>query len=182
MDREQVLMIMKILKVAYPRFYTDMNKEDAESTIQLWCEMFKNENPRLVVGAVKNLINHFKYPPTIADVKEEMRKATEYRELDSTETWVMVRTAISNSAYHSAEEFAKLPKIAQKIVGTPEQLKYWAISNEYNEGVTKGQFLKQFDTMKQREKEEQNMLPEYKRLIENLFCENEIKLIGTKEE
>ena len=69
MTREEIIVILKVLKTAYPKFYTDMSKEEMLSTIDLWSEMFSHEDPRLVTLAVKNLINTFKW----------VKKPTEYR-------------------------------------------------------------------------------------------------------
>ncbi len=123
MTRDEIITILKILKTAYPRFYNNMSKNEAEDTINLWLDMFRNERPDLVIGAVKNLINHFSYPPTIADVKNEIFNALDVKGITATEAWNLTRAAIHKSAYDSKEEFDKLPKEAQRIVGAPSQLK-----------------------------------------------------------
>ena len=89
-----------------------MNKQEAEDTINLWIDMFRHENVNLVVLAVKNLINTFKWPPTIADVKEEMYKLTEEEKETPIEVWNLIKKAIRNSSYNSYEEFHKLPETA----------------------------------------------------------------------
>jgi hypothetical protein len=178
MDREQAIKILKILKTAYPKFYADMNKTEAEDTINLWIDMFKHENVNLVVVAVKNLINTFKFPPTIADVKEEMYKLTEQEKQTPIEIWNLIKGAIRNSSYNAYEEFNKLPEIAQKFVGSPNQLREWAIDTDYNDGVVKGQFLKQYEILQKRDKETKMMLPEVKELVMQLVQNTEIKRIG----
>mgnify|MGYP003303821670 CR=1 FL=1 len=174
MDREQAIKILKILKTAYPKFYADMNKQEAEDTINLWIDMFRHENVNLVVLAVKNLINTFKWPPTIADVKEEMYKLTEEEKDTPIEVWNLIKSAIRNSGYYSYEEFHKLPEIAQKFVGSPNQLREWALSVDYNDGVIKGQFLKQFEILQKRDKEEKMMLPEVRDLVKQIATGTEI--------
>ena len=44
-------------------------------------------------------------------------------ELDA---WLLVMAAIRNSGWHSGEEFAKLPRSIQRIVGGPETLLEWS--------------------------------------------------------
>ena len=178
MDREQAIKVLKILKTAYPKFYADMDKQAAEDTINLWIDMFKHENINLVIVAVKNLINTFKFPPTIADVKEEMYKLTEQEKQTPVEVWNLIKGAIRNSSYNSYEEFNRLPEIAQKFVGSPNQLKEWAIATDYNDGVVKGQFLKQYEILQKRDKETKMMLPEVKELVMQLVQNTEIKRIG----
>lgn len=182
MDREKIITIMKIFKTAYPRFYADMTREDAENTIALWLDMFKHENPELVIAAVKNLINTFKWPPTIADVKEEMFKLTHKEDETPIQLWNAIKKAISRSGYYAKEEFEKLPEIAQTFVGSPSQLREWAIDPDYNDGVVKGQFLKQVEILKQRKKDSTMMLPQVKELVKNMMIDdatsNKTKLLS----
>lgn len=178
MNREQIIAILKVLKTAYPKFYSDMSKDDMLNTIDLWTEMFAHENPQLVVAAVKNLINTFKWPPTIADIKEEMHKLTETETETPIEIWNKIKRAIGRSIYYSYEEFQKLPEIAQKFVGSPGQLKEWASDIDYIDSVVKGQFLKQYEILIKREKENKMMLPEVKEFVEQLMLENDTKLLN----
>ena len=168
MNRDQVVAILGTLRTAYPRFYSEMSKQEMFNTIDLWTEMFKHENPMLVTAAVKNLITTFKFPPTIADVKEAMYKLTKTEEETPAELWNAIRKAIQRSSYYAAEEFEALPELAKKYVGSPEQLREWAIDMEYNDSVARGQFFKQIEIIKQREKENNLMLPETKEILKTL--------------
>lgn len=179
MNRDQVIAILKILKTSYPKFYSDMSKEDMLNTIDLWSEMFAHENPALVVAAVKNLINTFKWPPTIADVKDEMYKLTQTETETPVEMWNKIKSAMSRASYYAQEEFDKLPEVAKKFVGSPNQLREWALSIDYNDGVTKGQFFKQYEILKQREKDNKLMLPEVRNIAKQLMSNMDAtKLLG----
>lgn len=169
MTRNDVVKIFIVIRTAYPNFYKDMKKEDLEATIDLWAEMFAHENTQLVVAATKNLINTFKWPPTIADIKEEMYKLTEVETETPIEIWNKIKAAISKAGYYSVEEFEKLPEIAKTFVGSPRQLKEWALSIDYNDSVVKGQFLKQYEVLKKREKDNKLMLPQVKELTRQLI-------------
>lgn len=168
MTKEEIIVILKVLKTAYPKFYVDMSKEEMLNTIDLWTEMFAHEDARLVTVAVKNLINTFKWVPTIADIKEEMHKLTEKNKETPIELWNAIKKAIRNSSYNSYEEFQMLPELAQKFVGSPNQLREWALSVDYNDSVVKGQFLKQIEILEKREKDNKLMLPQVKNMIEQL--------------
>lgn len=169
MTKDEVIAVLKILKTSYPRFYANMTKDEMISTIDLWTEMFEHENPALVAAAVKNLINTFKWPPTIADIKEHMYKLTEQDTDTPIELYNSIKKAISNSNYNSFKEFEKLPELCKKFVGTPSQLKEWALDPNFNDGVLRGQFLKQFEILKQREKDNKLMLPETKQIVQDLL-------------
>ena len=160
MQRDEIIVILGTLKTAYPKFYVDMTKQEMMNTIDLWTEMFAHEDARLVTVAVKNLINTFKWVPTIADIKEEMHKLTAKDNETPIELWNAIKKAIRNSSYNSYEEFQKLPELAQKFVGSPNQLREWALSVDYNGSVVKGQFLKQIEILEKREKDNKLMLPQ----------------------
>lgn len=166
MTREQTIEIFKVLKLAYPTFYKDMTRDEAESTIALWTQMFKNDDPTIVIATVKSLITTFKWPPTIADVKEEMDKLTNNEEESPIELWNRLRKALSNSIYGSNEEYNKLPPIVKKFVGSPNQLRNWAIDENFNEGVLRGQFLKQLEILQEREKEDRMIPFELRQMIQ----------------
>lgn len=178
MNREQTIAILKVLKVAYPRFYAEMSKKEAEDTINLWQEMFSHDNPALVTAAVKDLVNSFKFPPTIADVKDKMYELTKTDTETPVELWNAIKKAMRNSTYNAVEEFERLPEIAKKFVGSPNQLREWAISDDYNDGVIKGQFFKQVEIIKQRDKDNSMMLPEVRNLVQQLSANNNIKLLS----
>lgn len=168
MTRDEVVAILGVLKTGYPKFYAEMTKQEMYNTIDLWTEMFSHENPALVTAAVKNLINTFKWPPTIADIKEEMYKLTETQTESPIEIWNKIKSAIRNSGYNSYEEFQKLPEVAKIFVGSPNQLREWALSVDYNDSVVKGQFLKQVEILQKREKDSKLMLPQVKNIVEQL--------------
>ena len=168
MNRDAVIAILGTLRTAYPKFYSEMSKQEMLNTIDLWTEMFSHENPALVTAAVKNLINTFKWVPTIADIKEEMYRLTETQEETPIEIWNSIKKAMRRAAYYADEEFQALPELAKKFVGSPNQLREWAISNDYNDGVVKGQFLKQYDVLLKRQKDNKLMLPQVREMVKQL--------------
>lgn len=164
MTREEIIVILKILKTSYPNFYKDMTKEDMVNTISIWSEMFENDNLNLVKVSVKELIQTLKFPPTIADIKQKMYELTN-KETLPTDLWASLKKAISNSAYHSEEEFEKLPPECKMFIRNPRQLKELSQNDaEINNTVVKGQFLKQIETIQKRIKEDKQMLPEAKKI------------------
>ena len=179
MNRDEIIAILGTLKTAYPKFYVDMSQQEMLNTINLWGEMFAHENPALVVAAVKSLINTFKFPPTIADVKNEMYKLTETETETPVEMWNKIKGAMRRASYYANEEFEKLPEVAKKFVGSPNQLREWALAVDYNDGVVKGQFFKQYEILKQREKDNKLMLPEVRNITKQLLNNMDAtKLLG----
>ena len=81
MNKEEVIAILKVLKVAYPKFYNNISKEDMLKTIDLWVEMFRGDNKQDITRAVKELMCELEFPPTIADIKKKINKYSGDRKL-----------------------------------------------------------------------------------------------------
>lgn len=169
MTREQIVSALTILKTAYPNFYKDMSKQEAENTINLWSMMFEHEDSQLVMIAVKELINSFQFPPTIADIKNKMASLTSTIKTP-TELWGELEKALKDSIYHSNEQFEKLSPEVQSFVRNPGQLKEMAMmDSDVVHSVIKGQFLKQIEIIQKRIDDDRKMLPETKRMKEMLL-------------
>jgi len=145
---------MNLLQKTYPRFYVNMTSNELKETSELWAEFFSNDELALVALAVKSLITTLEYPPTIADVKKEITKLTSAAagEPTSIDEWNAIRKALKNSIYGAEEEFKKLPPIAKRFVGFPQQLRDWGMMCDFNADVVRGQFLKQYDALKERQR------------------------------
>lgn len=169
MQRKEIIIILKKLKIAYPRFYADISKEEAEDTILLWMDFFKDDNPSLVLESVNNLIVNFKYPPTIADIKEEMYKLT-HKEVAPIELWAIAKKMISNGIYMTQKEFDEYPSEVKSFFGGLSGLKDIAVmdSNIVN-SVIQSNFIKQVKIIQERQKQEDKMLPETKQRLEKLM-------------
>lgn len=148
----ETIKILSLIKVAYPRFYLNITKSDAEATANLWASMFMGDDFEVIKIATQSLIATFQYPPTIADIKNQVYKLQTSNEKGAIEEWNDIKNAIKNSSYYASEMFEKLPPIAKKFVGSPSQLKEWATTTDFNDGVVRGQFLKQYEVLKEKER------------------------------
>lgn len=128
MTREETLDLLSILKAAYPNFYRDMTRKDADYVIGLWSEMFKDEPVEIVALAVKAHIATDKkgYPPHIGAIKDAIVKIQQPDEMTEIEAWGLVQKALRNGYYGAQQEFDKLPPVIQRLVGSPNQLREWA--------------------------------------------------------
>ena len=129
MTRQETGIIMDILATAYPRFYAGPDAPDPEKAVALWAEMFAEDDVAVVAAAVKALIatDDKGFPPHIGAVKAKVRQITQPSGMTPQEAWNLVAKAIRNSAYESREEYDKLPKDIQRLVGSPNQLRDWAL-------------------------------------------------------
>ena len=168
MTREDTIKILSVLRGAYPGFYRDTTKQEAEATIALWQSMFDEEPYELVGAAVKAFISGDGkgFPPAIGQIKERIRLITTPEEMTEQEAWTYVSKALRNSTYGSEEEFAKLPPEVQAVVHHPGQLRQWAMAGaDEVETVIASNFQRSFRAKQKATKEYMALPTEVKRLM-----------------
>lgn len=154
MTRDEVTAILAVLKTAYPTFYKNMSDDEIEDVIDLWATMFADDEVRIVTEAVRAYIatDTKGFPPVIGQIKEKIQEITQPKMMTEMEAWERVKRAISY--YHATEAFANLPPILQKIVGSPNTLREWAVmDSETVNSVIQSNFMRSFKTVAERERE-----------------------------
>jgi hypothetical protein len=156
-----------------------MTSASLTKAVDLWAEIFSKDEIEVVVLAVKSLIQTLEFPPSIADVRKEIDKLVDTVDDKPTaiDEWNAIRSAIKIGIYYADEGFERLPPIAKKFVGSPAQIRDWAMSEDFNDSVVRGQFLKQYETLKNREERRALLTPELKNLIQNLANKKDVKLL-----
>lgn len=148
MDRAETLAIMSVLKAAYPAYYRNMARKDAEEVVKLWEAAFSYFPYGLVSAAVTSLIaaDEKGFPPHIGAVMSKMRLLTQDRGMTEQEAWAIVARAVRGASMGaetrifcdgvldtrtSAErKFEMLPALMQRLVGSPDQIAQWAMLPE----------------------------------------------------
>ena len=178
MSRDNIIAILGILKTAYPRFYANMKKTEAEETISLWQEMFSDTDIRLLTIAVKRLITHFEFPPTIADVKKEILKITTKQE-SNIDYWQEVLKMMSNALYMKKEEFDNYSDICKRFFGNVDNLRSYGVM-EKQEVINNIQprFLKYAENYQKQEKENMMLPSNYKEMVQKLANNFDVKKLG----
>lgn len=173
MTRTDVVAMLKLLKVAYPTFYSKMNAKDGADTVAVWEEMFRCEDVNVVKVALYKLIEeHTGYPPNIGDIKQkiaELKRAASGESTDE-EMWNMLMKAISNGIYGAQEEYEKLPPVLQRYLGSPSAIRDMAmIDTDTLRTVNHGQFLKQISMVRQRQEFDELTPPEVKAVLARAY-------------
>lgn len=180
MSRDNIIAILGILKTAYPRFYANMTKSEAEETIALWQEMFKDTDIRVLTIAVKRLITHLEFPPTIADVKKEIVKITTKQE-SNIDYWQEAFKMMSNANYMQKEEFDTYSDVCKKFFGNVDNLRsYGTMDRKEVINNIQPRFLKYVENYQKQEKENMMLPNDYKKMVQKLVSKFEIKKIGGK--
>ena len=169
MTVDETLKIFAVLKANYSNFFKSVSRVDAEAMVNLWAEMFADEPYEVVGTAVKSYIasDIDGYPPNVGVIKQQIRKLTKSEGLTEQEAMNLITKACENSNYGSKEEFAKLPSVLQKLVGSPNQLKEWALMDKdtFN-SVIQSNLMRSYRVLAERERQHQALPSNIKNLIE----------------
>lgn len=166
MTREETVKIMRIICDSYPNY----KPTNLSEIVDVWCMMLSDYTYDEVSIALKAYItsNTSGFAPAIGQLIAMMQTITQEQELNEMEAWALVSKAIRNSGYNSVEEFAKLPPLVQKAVGLPNQLRQWALDENFNEQVASSNFMRCYRTELNRQQEIARMPSEVRQLIQNM--------------
>lgn len=171
MNIDETAAVLAVLQTAYPQFYRTITRQQVDATIGLWAELFAEESFEVVKAAVKAYIvtDTKGFPPHIGAIKEAIRKLTQPEEMTEMEAWGHVAKALRNSGYHSAAEFEKLPPVVQRIVGSPSQLREWAMMDtDTVQSVVQSNFMRSYKARAAGERELLALPPQVREMMGGL--------------
>jgi hypothetical protein len=177
MTREETKKIIRIIIDSYPNY----KPSDLSETVDVWCMMLEEYSYQQIAVALKAYIltDTSGFAPSIGQLVGKLHSVARNDELNEMEAWALVSNAIKNGYYGAEEEFAKLPEVVQKAVGTPANLRAWAHTDEQSiENVVQSNFMRTYRMVVKRESEYAKMPTSIKNLIgggtnENLLSCNE---------
>lgn len=153
--------------------YENYNPKDPEEmTARMWSDFMPDYSYEQVNAALGCYVrsNTSGFAPVPGQLIDIIHTMTTPQELNEMEAWAVVREAIGRSGYYAAEEFSKLPPLVQKAVGSADQLRVWAMDDNFNESVVMSNFQRAYKTVLNREKEISKM-PENVRTLIQKTCE-----------
>lgn len=173
MTRAETASMMSLLRAAYPTFYSKMNAQQLNNVLDLWTEMFADDDVSVCKLALKELIAiHTGFPPDIAAVKAKIKElilAANNAPTDE-ELWQKLKYAISDGYYGYAEQYKKLPPVLQRYLGDARTLRELAVTDEKTlNTVVHGQFLKQITSIREREEFSRKLSPEIKAVLSGVY-------------
>lgn len=161
MNREETTQILIILASNY-RFYSEQMSEQGKSDIlvKTWQSCFNDISYEVVANAVKKVMLTSPYPPTVAEVrKQAIEMINPTTNQTAIEAWNEAYGMICSGLYMTQEQFETASPEIKKFFGNVRQVKELAqCDTDTVNTVTKGQFLKQYETLLARE-QEQKLLP-----------------------
>lgn len=163
--------------------YDSIAKKDStqkQLMINTWQECLGDLDYKLVLQAVKKSIIDSPYPPTIHDIRKnaiEMANPTNTR--TPIEAWNEAYGMICKGSYMTQEEFDTHSSEVKCFFGSVGQVRELAQTDSQTiNTVTKGQFLKQYEVIIEREKQQKLLPRQMQEIIGSLADKMEIKQIG----
>lgn len=155
-----------VLMVAYPNY----KPIDTELAAITWASIAEEYTYQQVNAALNMYMktDTSGFAPAPGQLIDKIYSITNPEQLNEMEAWALVAKALRNGCYHSLEEYGKLPPAVQKAVGTHEQLRNWALDENFSEEVAKSSFMRSYRVEVKREQELAKMPKDIRKLIESV--------------
>lgn len=164
MTIEEAVQIIAIIRMNYPDTMQGMSDDEKIAYAKNWHFFFKDDRAQDVLAAVQTIIStsQERFAPNIGMIREQMRKNREPAGAAMTEmeAWSLVKNALRNGSYGYREEYAKLPPIIQRCLGSENTIREWAAQDVTElDTVTASNFMRSYRYRMQNE-QEWDRLPE----------------------
>lgn len=151
MTRNEFQILLKGMKAVYtdPKFIPD------QTAWEIWYRLLCDLDYRVANIALERYMQTSSYPPKPADIRSHAAQITnpEINDISPEEAFCYIRNAAQDGSYHSKENFAKLPLLIQKTIGSSENLSEIArMDPEEFETVEKSHFIRSYIAICEREK------------------------------
>ena len=140
LKREETVKIIRIICDCYPNY----KPNNLTETVDVWNMMLSDYTYEQISLALKAYIlaDTNGFAPSIGQLVDRVNSFSQPQELNELKAWSLVYKAIRNSGYNSEYEFSLLPDMVRKAVGTPNQLRTWAMDENFNEQVVSSHFIR----------------------------------------
>lgn len=81
MDRDNVKQVFKIIKSVYPQFEVSTDK------LNVWANLMRDQEAETVISNTKSYVLNNKFPPTIADIKQNKVASRDKNFVDKVKQW-----------------------------------------------------------------------------------------------
>lgn len=179
MTRDETIKLLMVIQSAYPNF----KPPDKTVAVDTWYTMLRDMDYNVVQMGLRAYITSDTsgFAPSIGQLINTIYTIQNPQELNEMEAWFLVSRALRNGYYGAIEEFNKLPPLVQKAVGSPDNLRNWALTDSKSiENVVQSNFMRTYRTVVNRENEIKKMPADVRTLIENVNKTSYSAQIGTK--
>lgn len=173
----------KVIVAGLKNYFPQENFLPTGQAAALWYERLKDIPYDILQAAVHMHVESSTFPPTIFELRMKASRlsATMQAQFPETEEVIaMLEKATQRASYYADEEFEKLPKVVQRLVGSPNGLRSFAAMDEDEvKQILTNRVSKQYEAIVKREREEARYTPPIKDLIASVDKMAEVaKLTG----
>lgn len=171
MTKREIAELMTVMQANYPDSFKGQSDAVVGAKIALWHDFFKDYPKDLVHAAAKAFMasDTKGFMPNIGQINDCIQKIRSRDDMTEGEAWSYVFKAICNSTYNSAEEFAKLPERIQRLVGSHNQLREWALMDaDVVHSVVASNFQRTFRARQKSDAEYERLPGEVKQLMQSI--------------
>jgi len=164
MTQKEFSNIVGALKSVYadPKFIPDA------FALSIWYKLLGEHNDYNSVSvAIQTYMLTGKRPPTPADIIDCLQiQDASVPDLTEQEAWALVAKACSNGNYGWKEEFAKLPPLVKRAVGSENNIHQWAAVNiDEFQTVIQSNFMRSYRAVVKADKEYRKYPDKLKELV-----------------
>lgn len=170
MTRKEMAQLLAVLAASYPRFEVDDLKA------RVWHEMLGDLDYAVASMAIKKIIMQNTFAPAIAEVRKAAMEIVNPEQVTGSEAWGEVTRAIRNYGYYrEAEALASMSPTTARVV---RHMGWRDICvSEEPTGVLRGQFLRMYGQVADREQEQQLLPAGMREQISKLADGKDLRLI-----
>ena len=167
MTKPETLEVMEVLRRAFPRFLSDPN--EIAPTVDLWHEFVAPYPVEVCRYAAYRYIEHNKFAPSINELLDLVKETLNPVKDTPADAWNVLLKAASRASITTPEEFEALPYEIKRFCGSLNGLReFGRMDIDILNSVTRGQFMKTFDSMQSSRKAIEGMPDDVKRLVADM--------------
>ena len=182
--KDTAILITRIT-MHYPNTFKNYDKDKIKLMIESWHEYLKDLEKNVVVASYKKYVatNTSGFAPNIADIRKNAVIVAEGEKIEAIEAWELVMKRVRKyGTYQEKEAIESMDDFSAKVT---KMIGYkdLCLCPLDTIGVIKGQFIKAYNSLRDREQEHKQLTPDILSLInknKKLASNQEIKKIEYK--
>jgi len=174
MNSIETAKILGTMTALFPNF--KISEDEYTNTLKSWAIVFADYDYKTIEQALLMFVrtSGSAFAPSAPQLLAMTQKPAEMAQMNPIEAWGLVNKAVRRSIYYAEEEFEKLPAAIQKTVGSADQLRAWAMSEEDTlETVIASNFQKTYRATLDRQREINLMPGSVQAIVKNTVAEIE---------
>ena len=186
MTKAETAKLLAVLQLNYPENFRGKSDAVIDAMVNLWHGVFERDSYQLVQSAVMAYIQTStdRFMPNVGLIREQIRKLTAPDGMSEAEAWGLVKNALRNGLYGYHEEYAKLPSVVQRCLGSENTIREWAMmETDELDSVVASNFQRSFRAISKSEEEWEKLPPGYRDEMRKLSGQifGRLELEGGKE-